>query len=364
MHAANSIRSGFRSFLLLCSFLLPAGFALAQQPVPMASAPQITGFDVEPARRLTAGSELVFTLYGTPGGAASMRINGLPATIYLNEVESGVYETTYTIRTRDRLTATTAVTANLRSGNQIATQTLDESLLAGAPSPSARAAAAAAAGSPKIDRFEVSPPARLQSGEDLLFTLYATPAGQASVRIAGVKGKIFLQEMKTGVYEGVYTIKDRDRIAANATTTANLHLGNRDASATLNRSLAAGPGLAPPPPRAVSICANCGVVEAINVVEVKGDGSYIGKIAGGVIGGLLGSQVGQGRGTTAAEIAGAIGGVVVGNEIEKRVKKTTHYDVVARLQGGGAQTVTYATQPTFKVGDKVRVENGVLVSNP
>ena len=363
MYTPNSFRSGFRSLLLLCSFLLPPGFALAQQPVPMASAPQITGFDVEPARRLTAGSELVFTLYGTPGGAASMRVNGLPATIYLNEVESGVYETTYTIRTRDRLTATTAVIANLRSGNQIAAQTLDESLLAGAPSPSARAAAAAA-GSPKIDRFEVSPPARLQSGEQLLFTLYGSPAGQASVRIAGVKGKISLEEMKTGVYEGAYTIKDRDRIAANATTTANLHLGNRDANATLNRSLSAGPGLMPAPPRAVSICANCGVVEAINVVEVKGDGSYIGKIAGGVIGGLLGSQVGQGRGTTAAEIAGVVGGAVAGNEIEKRMKKTTHYDVVARLQGGGAQTITYATQPAFKVGDKIRVENGVLVSNP
>ena len=362
MHAPNTIRSRLRSLLLLCSFLLPAGFALAQQPVPMASAPQITGFDVEPARRLIAGSELLFTLYGTPGGTASMRINGVATKIFLDEVESGVYETTYTIRTRDRLTATTAVTANLRSGNQIATQTLDESLLTGALSPSARAAAAAA-GSPKIDRFEVSPPARLQSGEQLLFTLYGSPAGQASVRIVGVKGKISLEEMKTGVYEGAYTIKDRDRISANSTATANLHLGNRDANATLNRSLAAGP--APiPPQRAASICANCGVVEAINVIEVKGDGSYIGKIAGGVVGGLLGSQVGRGRGTTGAEIVGAIGGAVAGTEIEKRVKKTTHYHVVARLQGGGAQTITYATQPAFKVGDKVRVENGVLVSNP
>lgn len=326
----------------------------------MASAPRITGFDVEPARRLIAGSDLIFTLYGTPGGTASMRINGVAAKIYLDEVESGVYETTYTIRTSDRLTATTAVTANLRSDNQIATQTLDESLLAGAPSPSARAAAAAA-GSPKIDRFELIPPARLQSGEELLFTLYGTPAGQASVRIAGVKGKISLQETKTGVYEGAYTIKDRDRIAANAITTANLHLGNRDASATLNRPLSAGAAPIPAPQRAASICANCGVVEAINVVEVKGDGSYIGKIAGGVIGGLLGSQVGQGRGTTAAEIAGAVGGAVAGNEIEKRMKKTTHYDVVVRLSGGGAQTITYAAQPSFKTGDKVKVENGVLV---
>jgi hypothetical protein len=34
------------------------------------------------------------------------------------------------------------------------------------------------------------------------------------------------------------------------------------------------------------------------------------------------------------------------------------------MQGGGAQTVTYATQPAFRVGDRIRVENGLLVSNP
>jgi hypothetical protein len=27
------------------------------------------------------------------------------------------------------------------------------------------------------------------------------------------------------------------------------------------------------------------------------------------------------------------------------------------------QTINYATQPPFRVGDKVRIENGVLVSN-
>jgi len=105
------------------------------------------------------------------------------------------------------------------------------------------------------------------------------------------------------------------------------------------------------------------VVEAINVVEVKGEGSYVGKIAGGVLGGLLGSQVGQGRGTTAAEIAGVVGGAVAGNEIEKHVKKTTQYEVVTRLYGGGTQTSTYASEPPFRVGDRVRVENGALVAD-
>lgn len=112
------------------------------------------------------------------------------------------------------------------------------------------------------------------------------------------------------------------------------------------------------------MCVNCGVVEAINLVEVKGDGTYLGKIAGGVVGALLGSQIGHGKGTTAAEVAGAASGVYVGNEIEKRMKTTKHYDVVVRLENGGSRTISYATQPTFAVGARVRVENDALALVP
>jgi outer membrane lipoprotein SlyB len=259
------------------------------------------------------------------------------------------------------------VTANLRVGNQVATEILDESLLAGAASRSEvkRAAdAAALAAVAKIDRFAVEPAARLDPGADLFFSLSGTPGAKASVRIIGVKGKLSLQEVAAGVYEGTYTIKNRDRISANSAATATLRRGDREASATLGQSLLAAPGRAPAVRKAAKHCANCGVVESVNVVEVKGEGSYLGKIAGGVVGAMVGSQVGQGRGTTAAEIAGAVGGAVAGNEIEKRVKKTTHHDVTVRLQDGGAQTISYAAAPAFKVGDKVRVENGTLVANP
>lgn len=67
--------------------------------------------------------------------------------------------------------------------------------------------------------------------------------------------------------------------------------------------------------QAARLCVNCGVVEAINLVEVKGTGSYLGMIAGGVAGALLGSQVGQGRGTTAAQVAGAAGGAFAGSDV-------------------------------------------------
>ena len=112
--------------------------------------------------------------------------------------------------------------------------------------------------------------------------------------------------------------------------------------------------------KAARLCVNCGVVEAINLVEVKGTGSYLGMIAGGVAGALLGSQIGQGRGTTVAEVAGAAGGAYAGHEVEKRMKATKHYEVVVRLENGGSQTVSYAAQPGFAVGTRVKVENGTL----
>ena len=366
MNISKKMLLGLIALLLSFPLALTSTIARAQQSVYAPAPARIDGFDVEPARRLTAGNDLLFTLYGTPGGAATVRIEGVVDRFWLEEVEAGVYEGTYTIRSKDRLTATSMVTANLRAGNQIATEILDESLLAGAASRSEvkRAAdAAALAAAVKVDRFEADPAARLDAGEALFFSLSGTPGAKASVRIKGVKGKLSLTEVAAGVYEGTYIIKNRDRISAKSAATATLRLGNREASVILGRSLLAAPGQLPSARRAVKYCANCGVVESINVVEVKGEGSYLGKIAGGVVGAMIGSQIGSGRGTTAAEIAGAVGGAVAGNEIEKRVKKTTHYDVTVRLQGGGTQTISYAAAPAFKVGDKVRVENGMLVPN-
>ncbi len=327
-----------------------------------AQAPRIDGFDVEPAKRLTTGNTLAFTLYGTPGGWASVSIPGVAARILLDETEAGVYERTYTIGRADRVDGKTPATANLRVGNKVATSILDESLLAGAPSPSARAAAAAAI-TPKIERFDVDAPSRRVTGEQIFFTLYGTPGGRASARIAGVKGKLVMDEVRTGVYEGAYTIKDRDRVAVDARATATLMVGNKGATSIFNGPAAGATAPVSAQRSAARVCANCGVVEAVNLVEVKGEGTYLGKIAGGVVGGLIGSQIGGGHGTTVAEIAGVVGGAVAGNEIEKRVKKSTHYDVVTRLQGGGMQTVTYATAPPFSVGDKVRVEGGLLVAD-
>jgi len=349
--------------LLSCVPIAYSNVAAAQQSTAAVASPRIQGFDVEQVTTLAAGTELDFTLYGTPGGTATIKIDGATGRFLLEEVEAGVYEGTYTIKKKDRILAGQAVTANLRLGNQVASAILDESLVAGTALRSRQNEdLAATAAAPRIDRFDVEPASRLTTGNELFFTVAGSPAGKASVRIAGVKGKFFLEETQSGLYEGAYTVKSKDRIAADAAVTANLLLGSRDTSVLLGKSLVSSAASGARSRRTAALCANCGTVEAINVLEVKGDGSYVGMIAGGLAGVLLGSQVGQGRGTTMAEIAGAAGGAYAGSQAEKYMKKTSQYEVVVRLQGGGSQAITYPTQPSFRVGDKVKIESGTLVA--
>jgi outer membrane lipoprotein SlyB len=198
------------------------------------------------------------------------------------------------------------------------------------------------------------------AGEELTLIMSGTRGGKASARIAGVKGKVVLEEVRAGIYEGSHTIKRRDRIEPNSVVTGHLRIGERETNAVLGQSLVAGSGYQSRAPRAARQCVNCGVVEAINVVEVKGEGSYLGKIAGGLAGALLGNQVGGGTGKTVATVAGAAGGAYVGNEVEKRYKTTKHYEVVVRLENGGTQTITYTEPPGFAVGARVKVENNAL----
>ena len=331
--------------------------------------PSISGFDVKQVARLSPGSEMVFTLYGTPGSDARISIAGIQSQYMLPEVEPGVYVGAYTIRSYDRLTANTTVTGNLRLGNEVATAVLDESLLAGAPwrSQAGSVPSGLTGLAPRIDRFTVAPNAQVVPGSELMFTLNGTPGGKASVRVNGMEGKVFLDETTAGTYQGNYTIKSRDRITASSRVTANLRAGNRQTDAVLRGPLtvagAAPVAVATQAVQPARICANCGTVEAINTIQVKGEGSYIGLIGGGIAGAVLGSQVGDGRGRTAAQVLGTVGGALAGREIEKNVKKNTHYEVVTRLESGGTQTVTYATVPPFKMGDKVKIEGNVLVAN-
>ncbi len=106
----------------------------------------------------------------------------------------------------------------------------------------------------------------------------------------------------------------------------------------------------------------CGVIESIQSYEVKGQGTGIGAVAGGVTGAVVGSQFGHGTGRTALGVLGAAGGAFAGHEIEKNVRKTTHWRVSVRMDDGSMRIVRQSSQPAFAVGDKVRVSKGALTS--
>lgn len=103
---------------------------------------------------------------------------------------------------------------------------------------------------------------------------------------------------------------------------------------------------------------DCGVVQSVNFVEQKGQGTGLGMIAGGVVGGVIGHQIGGGRGNTVATVAGAAGGAYVGNEVEKKKNTTGYWAVSIKMDAGNVRTFTYSNQPTVHSNDRVKLVDG------
>lgn len=143
-------------------------------------------------------------------------------------------------------------------------------------------------------------------------------------------------------------------------------MGTSDKTASLDK-----PGASPArtstraydTPRSAVKCAECGVVQFVREIETKGEGSGIGAVGGAVVGGVLGNQVGGGDGKDIATVVGAVGGAVAGNEIEKRVKSTKSYEITVRFEDGSTRVINEANASAWRVGDRVKVVNGIIRSN-
>ncbi|MEO6410754.1 MAG: glycine zipper 2TM domain-containing protein, partial [Burkholderiaceae bacterium] len=268
-----------------------------------------------------------------------------------------VYRGIYTLSRRDKLLPSSTVTANLRSGNRIASAVLDEPLLAGWTPP------APVSATPRIERLDFLPSVASANPPALQMVLFGSPGGRATARIAGTQGRILLDEARPGEYRGSYVLQPDERLKSGTEVIANLRIDDRRVSTTFALPVSASGS----PPRDVrpvagpGWCPDCGVVAAVNRVEMNGDGNYVGALTGGVVGAVLGNQIGKGDGRTAAQIAGAIGGALAGREIQRRNNRTEHFEVVVDMRNGGQQTVSYSTPPEFAVGDRVRLANGNLV---
>ena len=112
---------------------------------------------------------------------------------------------------------------------------------------------------------------------------------------------------------------------------------------------------------AASRCGDCGVVDLIHVVHVKGQGSGVGAVAGGVVGGILGNQVGGGRGRRAMTVVGDGAGAYAGHELEKNMDKRVNYEVHVRMEDNSVR-VFNMQEPVVAVGQRVKIRNGYPVA--
>ncbi len=238
----DGTRQSVRRRLSMWSLLLMAMAVVAMMSLsPTAHAQrsqkvQIAEFYVDSDDDLIVGSRLEFTVEGSPGAVASVRISGIAGRIPLKEVDSGVYEGRYTVKPGDRITTATTARATLKRRNRSTSSVLTESLgvtvNAALPLPSP-----VQPGILTIESLSVRPVDKIEAGSDLEFTMIGSSGGQASVSIETVASPLALREVKNGTYSGSYTVRRADRIPANARVTGSLVLSGRTLRTALNQPL-------------------------------------------------------------------------------------------------------------------------------
>ena len=234
----------FKTVLRLLIPALAVGFMatlphLANAQSRNRPAPQIDAFTVDSTSPLSPGSDIDFTLEGTAKGQASVRITGVNKNIVMREVSQGIYEGSYTISRRDRLGAqpTARATLRVRGVSSIATQALATGT---APPPVVAQPAPTpppVATMPVIEKFGVTPVAKIEPGAELRFTAAGTPNGRAMLTIDGVVQGVAMPEVGRGRYEGAYTIRRNDNFPASLNITMALESNGQVARSKLNQAL-------------------------------------------------------------------------------------------------------------------------------
>jgi outer membrane lipoprotein SlyB len=106
---------------------------------------------------------------------------------------------------------------------------------------------------------------------------------------------------------------------------------------------------------AAQSCRQCGVVESVEVVEQRGQGSAGAAVGGAVVGGVVGSRFGGGSGRTVATTAGAIGGGVAANRMAQNRNSTTSHIIQVRMEDGTLRRAEVAGPAAL--GARVRFED-------
>lgn len=91
--------------------------------------------------------------------------------------------------------------------------------------------------------------------------------------------------------------------------------------------------------------------------------NILGAVVGGLAGAALGNQIGSGGGRTAATILGGVAGAAVGNQIARNSQGVTTqagYRITMQSDQGVIRTYEVPATGDLRVGDRVRVDNGVI----
>jgi outer membrane lipoprotein SlyB len=97
--------------------------------------------------------------------------------------------------------------------------------------------------------------------------------------------------------------------------------------------------------------------------NAPGNNSILGAVVGGVAGAVLGNQIGSGSGRTAATVLGGVAGAAVGNSIARNQQGVTTapgYRITMQSDQGQIRTYEVPATGDLRVGDRVRVDNGVI----
>ena len=98
-----------------------------------------------------------------------------------------------------------------------------------------------------------------------------------------------------------------------------------------------------------------GVVENVEQVTLRKDGTVVGSVGGSVIGGIAGSTVGGGRGSAIAAAAGVIIGGLLGSWLETAVTDREALKLVIKLDSGEKLAIVQESDISFKPGERINV---------
>ena len=97
------------------------------------------------------------------------------------------------------------------------------------------------------------------------------------------------------------------------------------------------------------------MIENIEQVTLRKDGTIIGTAGGSVIGGIAGSTIGGGRGSSIAAAAGVIIGGLLGSWLETAVTDRDALKLIIKLDSGEKLAIVQEADVSFNPGERINV---------